>query len=542
MRVLEGSNSNRKKNFMRFGQICPIFKIKKAGINLWSICVYKFNICNISIQDIYVKIGDIEYQPEFLLKKGIVLFKKYYINFYHVFFDIRKLLKNDVQNKVRICIKINNKELFTSCIYDFMDLKNSKYKNGPIWIDKATKTSCFFRQSKRNTLYFTVRELKETDSKKNQVKIFLGKMLSCVYPKEDMVLLFEKDSSRYEESASVLYEKLIDLGYKNIYFIFDNRYEYLYDIPLKYRSNIIYKGTLKHYIYFFKCKKFIGTEGLAHAIDLRIANKFANNKIYSKNVSYVFLQHGVMYMVSLDADMRKHFNKEDKEAYRVVISSKLEGEHFVSLGGYDKENLYLTGLPKFDRNTLNKFADKIVIMPTWRRWEYNTVRDNINDSNYFKMVQRMVDCVPDEYKEKIIVLPHPLFANIIKTKNMQLNKYIPKNVIYDEILKDTRLLITDYSSISYDAFYRGSNIIFYWEEKDFCVKQYGKNAKLMLTEEKAFGDVVYNSKDLKKSIKKNYCNMQKEEYIEKYKRIVEFHDGKNTDRVIACLKKDGIIK
>ena len=32
------------------------------------------------------------------------------------------------------------------------------------------------------------------------------------------------------------------------------------------------------------------------------------------------------------------------------------------------------GLPKFDRNTLNEDADKIVVMPTWRPCEYNEAR------------------------------------------------------------------------------------------------------------------------------------------------------------------------
>ena len=54
------------------------------------------------------------------------------------------------------------------------------------------------------------------------------------------------------------------------------------------------------------------------------------------------------------------------------------------------------------------------------------------------------------------------------------------DVKYDDILKHTKLLITDYSSIAYDAFYRGCNVIFYWEELQECLEAYGPSTKLMI--------------------------------------------------------------
>ena len=76
-----------------------------------------------------------------------------------------------------------------------------------------------------------------------------------------------------------------------------------------------------------------------------------------------FLQHGVMYMVSLDSESRSFFKPMKTEGkYRVVTSSVEEARHFIELGGYDPETIYVCGLPKFDRNTLNEDADKIVVM------------------------------------------------------------------------------------------------------------------------------------------------------------------------------------
>lgn len=180
-------------------------------------------------------------------------------------------------------------------------------------------------------------------------------------------------------------------------------------------------------------------------------------------------------------------------------------------------------------------------MPTWRRWETNQARNNFEKTGYYRMIKKIIKSIPKKYDDKIIVLPHPLMNEAMKKSNNILNKYLVLNKTYDEILRECCLLITDYSSISYDAFYRGSNVIFYWEEKDKCLEKYGVNTKLMLTDKLAFGDVCYNELDLKNSIKKEYLAKQNQKYKNRYKKIVQFNDNKNSERIIENLKKDKII-
>ena len=49
------------------------------------------------------------------------------------------------------------------------------------------------------------------------------------------------------------------------------------------------------------------------------------------------------------------------------------------------------------------------------------------------------------------------------------------------------------------------------------------------------------SLELKKAIEESYGKPQREEDIERYRKIVEFHDGKNSERIINKLVEDGII-
>jgi hypothetical protein len=412
-------------------------------------------------------------------------------------------------------------------------------------IYEETQTVAIYRQSKGNRLNIYVRSINYSDSIKERIKQILAFAVSLIWrtkKSKSIILLYEKNASKYEESASVLYEKLIDLGYKNTYFILTRDYDFIDRVPEKYRDNLIYKFTFKHYLYFFKSHTFIGTETITHAIDLKTFNIFALMKVASKNINYIFLQHGVMYMVSLDSEARAMFKRQKlKGKYRVIVSSELEANHFTTLGKHLPEDIYVTGLPKFDRNTHNDTADKIIIMPTWRPWEINEARKDFTETPYFKMLMKIYNSVPNELKENVVILPHPLIVNELSKMSDSIADKIVFDVRYDDVLKDARLLITDYSSIAYDAFYRGARVIFYWEEKDYCMEQYGPTTKLMLNEENVYGDYFYSDEGLSEAIKRNYVEPQREDYIEKYRKIVEFHDGKNTDRLVEFLKQDGII-
>ena len=210
--------------------------------------------------------------------------------------------------------------------------------------------------------------------------------------------------------------------------------------------------------------------------------------------------------------------------------------------GYNSNVVKLTGLPRYDG--LEDDAHKqIVIMPTWRRWETNQASIDFTKTKYYKMLERMVSSVPEKYRDRLIVLPHPLMKKVISDKKNELSKYmVPDDMTYDDVLKTCDLLITDYSSIAYDAFYRGAKVIFYWEEKDECMEHYGGEAHLMLNTDNVYGDVCYNKEELKKVFNDNYMKPQKEKFVNRYKKIVGFSDGKNSERIIKYLRKDKMLK
>lgn len=530
----------KKKPQDVFNNVLPVY------FNLFNkklICFSRFKyktLEEINIKDCFVEIDSLKIKPTFFVQKKKSNSHK---GFYWFSINTSDLVNLPSNNIVRVSYIKNNGES-SICDLDYF----SFFKNycfglySATYFEKKSNTYVAFRQMKENKLGLYVRSFNKSDKFFEKIKVFIAFVLSLFIKTPKITLLYEKNSSKYEESASVLFEELQNKGYKNAYFILDKNYEFIDKVPEKFRENIIYKNTFKHYFYFFKAKTFIGTEALVHAFDLKTFNQFALKKISSKNINYVFLQHGVMYMVSLDSESRTMFKRKELNGkYRVIVSSQAEADHFTTLGRHYPEDIYVSGLPKFDRNQYKDNADKIVIMPTWRPWEINTARMDFTQTNYYKMIIRIFDSVPENLKEKVVVLPHPLIVNELNKIPASLADKIALNVRYDDVLAETAVLITDYSSIAYDAFYRGARVIFYWEEKDYCMEQYGHTTKLMLNEENVFGDTFYDCNCLKESIEKNYYNKQDDEYLNRYSELVDFHDNRNTERLISFLEEDSLI-
>lgn len=469
------------------------------------------------------------------------------LNTFRIEIDSEAAKHFDIQNK----LIVNYDGLEGRFLYSAYDLKKGHNRNSRVFVKDGI--AMYFRQSRYNSLTFTVRDANMYDYPEGQARIRKAYRKALVTKSKrvgtgrkgldrsgEPILMYEKNCSRYEESASVLYEKLIDAGYDNVYFVVNEDNPAIKDLPEKYRRNLVWKDSDRHLELIFESDTYIATESTEHALQLRIASKLVMDKIKSSDLRYIFLQHGVMYMVSLDSDMRTAFRSTKMRLQRTVVSSELEARHFIDLAGMKREDLYITGLAKFDQSYRNEGADRIIIMPTWRRWENNQARDDLKETGYYRFIERMFRAVPDDLKNKVVILPHPLMADRFRGEP-GMGGHIVTGESYDKILRDCDLLITDYSSIAYDAFYRGANVIFCWEEKDECMEHYGEGTHLMLNGDNAFGDICMSEEQITAAVRKNYHRPQSRQNIEKYRKIVEFHDGRNADRIIECLKKDKLL-
>ena len=203
--------------------------------------------------------------------------------------DLEDALGLDLQNRLDLYYDGNR---MCSILYNLMWRGPVEFCNSRLF--PVENKVMYFRQTVKNTTWFVVRPHNLYDDTFQKYRVFLAWVVSRFRTGSDHILMYEKEASRYEESASVLYEALMDRGYDNVYYIIDRNNSALDRLPEIYRKNMIFKDSFRHLVYFLSCKTFIGTENIDHAMQLRAANRHLMKKMQSRDLTHVFLQHGVV--------------------------------------------------------------------------------------------------------------------------------------------------------------------------------------------------------------------------------------------------------
>lgn len=377
----------------------------------------------------------------------------------------------------------------------------------------------------------------------SKMKNIFAYLLSKVIGKKNINLMFEKETRKANESGYYVFEKI--MAEKNLksktFFVIDKDCDDFNKVISKYPKNTIIKYSFKHFLYVYISKYFISSELSNHVFGSRIYIKSLNNEISKKPL--IFLQHGIMFSKPVDNPAAAGFNKSSKSVnyYKSVICSDLEATQFYKCGFTD-EDLIKCGLPKFDVSFKNPDSSKIMVMLTYRFWEEGMINDveKIKETTYYKTYMKIINSFKKAgLIDRLIISCHPKFSDCLLKASPEYSNIIETDV--NKALENSCIYITDYSSASYDAHYRGSYIIYYWAERDYLIEQY--QAIPPINEENCDGIPVFSVDSLidevKKAISKK-CKMDKK-YEVRYRKINEFHDGHNGDRLISELKKIGII-
>lgn len=383
-------------------------------------------------------------------------------------------------------------------------------------------------------------------TKLNMFKNFLANKLAKIIGKKNIVLMFEKETAKANESGYYVFERLMEENAKNklnskVYFVIDKNCNDYQKVVQKYPNNTIAKYTFKHYLYIYISKYFLSSELSNHVINPRLYIESINREIAKKPL--VFLQHGIMFSKPIDNPAAAGFSKYNPNTnyYKCIISSELEATQFYKKG-FIRSDLIKCGLPKFDVSKQDPNADKVLIMLTYRYWEEALIMnpETIRETTYYKVYMSIIDAFEQNgMLDKLLISCHPKFADCIIQAAPKYADIVEKDV--NKGIENAKIFITDYSSASYDAHYRGSYIIYYWEERDYLIENY--QAIPPVNEENCDGVPVFSIDELMNEIKKAIANnyVMDPIYEERYKKINEFSDNKNGERLIKELKELQII-
>ena len=454
-------------------------------------------------------------------------------------------------------IKIPIKDILLSgVIHNEISIGDNKGNSKCISLKKKHKGINYYSRKKVDDHFLLIRStinsgairlvnlpMQEEYEKINLFKNEIAYLLSKLIKKKNIILMFEKESNKANESGFYVFERLMKLKKlkTKVFFIINKNSADFKKVINRYPSNTIVKYSFRHYLYIYLSKYFMSSELSNHVINPRLYIRNLNKEIAKKPL--IFLQHGIMFAKPVDNPAANGFKKNNTTVnfYKCIISSDLEATQFYKLG-YSNNDLIKCGLPKFDVSKLKEDANKIMLMLTYRYWEEGMVLNPelIKKTTYYQTYMKIIKAFEkNNLLENLIVSCHPKFVEVLQkvfSDKVNIEPDINKG------LEESRIFISDFSSASYDAHYRGAYIIYYWEEKDYLIENY--KAVPPIDETNCDGVPVYNVDELIAEVKKAIKNKYKmdKKYEDNYKKINEFHDDKNYIRLINELKRLGVLR
>lgn len=250
----------------------------------------------------------------------------------------------------------------------------------------------------------------------------------------------------------------------------------------------------------------------------------------------VFLPHGVSYGVS-EFCLEKYAKID-----LFICSGKPEYDNVLANYGYTKDQVAYTGFPRLDGwHNIKTNPKQILLMPTWRLYLAQDSSTVFEDTEYYKAYQSLIDnhelhdfLVSNELK-LIFYLHHnmQIYAESYHTSCPNI-EVVYNDETYDiqELLKESALLITDYSSVHFDFAYMGKPVMYYqFDKEEFWKKQYEQSG--FDASKDGFGPVSYNLKQLLYEVKQAYNEdfKLKGEYEHRMEQFYQLRDDKNCERV-----------
>lgn len=399
-----------------------------------------------------------------------------------------------------------------------------KFKDNKFYLSKYN----YFKMIK-SEIPILLRVFKRKESYYTSILLFrLIYLLLYPFYKNRRIWIFMDRRENADDNAEHLYKYAINQKdkIKKYFTVNENSDDFKRLSGLK---NLIPFYSFKHRINYLFAEKIISSHP-----DENILNPFYNKNDTSYagliNSDKIFLQHGVT-----KDNVSSWLHKYDKNLSLITTVSDAERDSFLDEGyNYSPETIQTLGFARFDNLEMKgKLHKQIVIMPSWREDLHDMTPNYIMESEYFKNINSLINNeklieICEKHDFKIIFKPHPLVYEFIDLFDTNDYVTIDNNSTYQDLFKNSDLLITDYSSVAFDFSYMKKPMIYYQYAKDYNFDEGYFKYKTM-----GFGEVIEKEDELINTIEEyleNNCEM-KELYKNRVDTFYKYNDKNNCKRI-----------
>ncbi|MGY0691302.1 CDP-glycerol glycerophosphotransferase family protein [Virgibacillus sp. FSP13] len=254
----------------------------------------------------------------------------------------------------------------------------------------------------------------------------------------------------------------------------------------------------------------------------------------------VFLQHGVMGTKNMVANYGKKASSFNTDLF--MVSSDFEKEMIINDFGYDPEQVFVTGLSRFDTLFENDVEKKrqILIIPTWRDW---IVTDEaFFESAYYERYKQLINNhelhdLAKKYDAEILFCLHPNMQKFSKYfENSSVKVINQGEVDVQHLIKESALMITDYSSVGFDFSFLHKPVIYYQFDRS---KFIGKRPSHLDLDNDLPGEICVEQDQVLKLVEEYAHNdfRMKDEYKLRANKFIKYRDQLSSERIWNVINK-----
>ncbi len=317
---------------------------------------------------------------------------------------------------------------------------------------------------------------------------------------------------------------------------------------LRQYGPLIEPMSWKHKIYHLLSEYIISSQANDPVVNpFRGCRKYYRDLLQEEKI--VFLQHGVT-----KDNQSEWLSRYNRNLHGLIVSTMPEYESIFTYDyAYDKERVWLTGMPRFDR--LYEDSKKyITIMPTWRKSLTSGIDaetslwlldEGFEQSEYFQFYDCLLNhegllCAAKEHGYTVCFMPHPSLAPYADAYFHKHEGVIfwEADKPYREIFAETDLLVTDYSSVAFDFAYLRKPILYcQFDREEFFSGSHTYTEGYFDYERDGFGEITTDLESTVRMIQaymENGCVL-KENYRDRIDKTFAFGDANNAQRVLERL-------
>lgn len=351
------------------------------------------------------------------------------------------------------------------------------------------------------------------------------------FRKKKIVLIGGHCGEKYADNAAALHQFLLKNGPSyTVYFGLNHRHD---PIAETIGGPVFQLGTIWNYLLYDHAVACY----YSHSLESDVAPEIDFTRLANPKLTKVYLGHGI------DGLKRNLFIFDTRRSTFFICSSEREKQIKNKYWGIPEKKLMVTGMPRYDTLYLKRMhrpSQTILYMPTWREWL--NADPSFFSSSFYQHVSGFLnshelDTVLKRHGYQLNVMLHPFLHSVFsefagKNRSLSSITFCRPDQNIQELILASDMLITDYSSVSWDFYYLSKPVLFFqFDQTEYLEK---RGAYLDFSKD-LFGSVTFHEKETVKHLDQILSLKKPEDYYRhqvSQKDHFDFYDTDNCQRVI----------